>query len=307
MNRINSSSIISNLITNKIFKENDGNPNAALTRFRDHGLINNNNFIGDDSIDYLSGNITLNELIIDLFFKRPCCKKNSPNLKPLVLLCCVFDLMFEVAPSYDSIYLTYSECYKYFYNCNSIDDISIELIDTIINNRKYIDERGVPEAVAMMKQNEITNLSIWFNALKNTTLFLPCEDRTMIRPNVYQREFFKFIATNGYKISCTPTDNNTVLYDYYCSRYTGLSEIIPFYFKPNVMIRDIEEVPIIVNYLFGINKKADFDFSYYFDRECFGVYYCFISMSGLVARVISKNNKPLGELISSCLKNGLYK
>ena len=33
----------------------EGNINAALTRFRDHGLLRNNNILGDSAIDYVEG------------------------------------------------------------------------------------------------------------------------------------------------------------------------------------------------------------------------------------------------------------
>lgn len=291
-----SSSVIAKLINAGVFDKSAGNPNAALTRFRDHGLITNANVIGDSAKDYLEGMIGIDELIIDLFFKRPAAKKQSPDLKPLVLLCHVFWMMFDIASSNDDIFLTASECFNYLYPINSVDDISYELIDTIMTNREYLVQGGTINSIKEMKQNEMTNIRIWFNALKNTPFFIDTEDRNIVKPNVYQRDFFEFIYFNSFKMMNTPTDSNTALYDYYCKRETGINEIIPMPFKPNSMFRDTSEVEIIYKYLFGIKKAIDFDFKYYFDSDCFGVYHPFISVPSLVYRKIYLENKPLGRM-----------
>ena len=302
-----SSALIIALTEGNIFKEDDGNPHAALTRFRDHGLINNDNLIGDSARDYLQGDISINELIIDLFLKRPIVKKNAPNLKPFILMCNVFNIMFEVSASLDDIYLTFFECLHYLYKLNSIDDLSIELVDTIINDRKYFATQNRLNLYTNIKPNDITNLSIWFNALKHTSLFVPTEDRTILKPNVFQQDFFKFIAINGYKLSETPTKSNAILYKYYCAGNTGLSEIIPNMFKPNIIFRDDEEIGIITNYIFGLKKEPDFDFTYYFTKECFGIYHPFVTIPGLVIRVIRNSNISLGNKLHDFCKKGIYR
>lgn len=285
-------SIISALRENKIFSDKDLNPNAALTRFRDHGLIDNDNYVGKSAEDYVKGIISLDELIIDLFFKRPCKKKNSTNLKPMVILCNVFNKMFEIAGSIDEVFLTGDECYKYLYECNFECDITYELVDKIMDDRTLDGIEFAKEKINM-KKNEMTNISIWFNALKNTSLFLGGDDRMVIRPNKYQKLFYEFISMNAYKMRETPTNSNKELYDYYCDRSSGLNEIIPYTFKSNICFRDSEEIPIIIKYLFGIKKANDFDFNYYFDYECFGIYAPFITMPGIVLRKIEMNNKAI--------------
>lgn len=59
------------------------NPNAAFTRFRDHGLIRMNNSIGDSAKMYLDDKFTFGELIIDLFIKRFANKDTYPSVHPV--------------------------------------------------------------------------------------------------------------------------------------------------------------------------------------------------------------------------------
>ncbi len=283
-----SRTIINKLISNCIFDEDSGNPNAALTRFRDHGIINNSNVLGEPAIDYVEKRITRDELIIDLMLKRPALKKGSANLKPLVLLCKFFDVMYEIAVDEAEVFLTYEECFNYLYHCNTLQDISTDFVDSVMENRLYDTAR--PE----MKQNDYTNLSIWFNALCNTPIFLQTNERSIVRPNPYAKPFIKFIAINGPMISETPTTSNTELYNYYCSRAKGLSEIIPSVFLPNVISKNRNESEVLYKYVFGIKREPDFAYSSFFENECFGVYNPFLFIPGLAIRKIWINNKPLG-------------
>ncbi len=293
--KIESNDLISSLISKDIFSEAEGNPNAALTRFRDHGLIDNDNRIGDSAHDYINNFINIDEMIIDLFLKRPCLKKNSSNLKPFVCLCRVFDYMFDLTASIDDVYLSCEECYKYLYKCNDIEDVTIELVDEIMNSRDDI-YVFVGKKNGLMKQNDVTNLSIWFNALKNTPLFIGNDyEKTLLRPNYFNKDFFSFISINANKFKETPTNSNSSLYKYYCDRNTGIYEIVPYVFKENIVLRDERETEIIINYLFGIKKEMEFDFSYYFESNCFGVYHPFISIPRLIIRYIYEKNKKLGK------------
>ena len=293
---LDSASLISAFVDNAIFDEEAGNLNAALTRFRDHGFLSNNNKLGEPAIDFLDGKLSRDEVILDLLFKRPAQKKQSPNLKPLVLLCVLFDLMYEIAADANDVYLTYEECYKYLYCCDSLEDITLEYVDMIMNNRLTY------SSACKLKQNEVTNLSIWYNALKSTPIFLPSDSRTVIRPNLNALPFIKYISINGRNISETPTHSNTALYDYYCSRNTGLSEIIPSVFKPNVIVSNDDEALIVYNYIMGIKIEPDFDFSRFFYQDCFGVFFPFMFVPGLVLRKIWDNNKALGAALMKVLK-----
>ena len=139
-----------------------GNPNAALTRFRDHGLLSLDNKIGESAVDYVQGRLGKAELVIDLFIKRPCKKQDAPNVKPFVVLCKLFDNMMEMSIDLDDIFITYHECYEYLYPCNSYEDVSLELVEKILAERQY--ELGVryPRPRVKLPDNEDTNLSIWF-------------------------------------------------------------------------------------------------------------------------------------------------
>ena len=290
-----SNSIISALIKDDVFDKDAGNLYAALTRFRDHGIINNNNQLGDPAIDYIEGRITRDELLIDLLMKRPAKKKNSCDLKPVVLLCSLFDIMYDISPDIKDVYVTFDECLNYLYPLNSIDDISFELVDSIIAGRNTSN-------LQPMDSNEIINISIWANALRNTPLLIAEDDKSIIRPNYFAKSLIKFVAIYGTKISETPTDSNTKLYNYYCNRDTGISEIIPDPFKSNVIFGSKEDKIAVFNYIFGIKKEPDFDFSIYFTNECFGIYNAFLLTPNLAIRKVWNNNKTLGTDLYTCLK-----
>ena len=86
------------------------NAYAALTRFRDHGLIRLDNSVGDATKLYIDGKLDFGELLLDLFLKRPAKKENSPNVKPFVLLCRLFSYMLEMKIDPDDIFITKAEC-----------------------------------------------------------------------------------------------------------------------------------------------------------------------------------------------------
>ena len=282
-----SSVIIDKLISSDVFDEDAGNLHAALTRFRDHGIIDNSNMLGDPAMDYAQHRITNYELAIDLFIKRPATKKNSPNLKPFGLICKVFDLMYELVADEDDVYLTYEECYKYLYKCNSLNDINIGYVDSIIDNR--------PCRNITLTRNEIINISIWANALRNTPLLVITSENSKIVPNYYAKPFIGFIARNGFKLSETPTNSNDMLYKYYCDREKGINEIIPNIFNDNVVLVNQIEASKVFNYIFGIMHVPDLDTRYYFKDDCFGAFNPFLFVPGLAIRSVWMKNKAIGK------------
>lgn len=289
-----SNSIISSLIENDVFDSDAGNLNAALTRFRDHGIINNSNRLGESSLDYHNRIITKDEFIIDLLLKRPATKKNSPNIKPLIVLCSVFDKMYEIVADEGDVFLSYEECYKYLYPINSLSEITIDYVDMVLSNR--------PCTNVNMTRNEIINISIWANALRNTPLVLNIDDKNIIKPNAFCKSFIRFLSTNGYLISETPTDSNDNLYNYYCRRETGISEIIPNTLKPNVVARDQKESKMIFDYLFGIKIDPEFNKDTFFESNCFGIYNSFLLLPGLALRCVWNQNKALGNSLFNALR-----
>lgn len=293
---LKSSTLIDAFVENNIFDEDAGNLNAALTRFRDHGFITNDNRIGDSSLDYIDGRINKDDLIIDLLLKRPAVKRNSSNLKPFVLLCIVFDYMYELAADTEEVYLTFEECHHFLYKINSYEEITLDYVDDILSNRMMRD------VLPALQSNEITNLSIWTNALRNTPVFLFSNNRTIIQPNYYSKSFISFVAMNGKMISETPTDSNTNLYNYYCDRNTGINEVIEDVFIPNIVVKDVFETKCLYNYIMGIKIEPEFQYLKFVKKESFGIYNAFIFMPKLVIRKIWLNNKKLGESLYSVIE-----
>ena len=111
-----------------------------------------------------------------------------------------------------------------------------------------------------------------------------------------------YIAINGRRISETPTQSNTSLYNYYCNRATGVSEIVPDIFIPNVIAANDFEAMAISNYIMGIKIEPEFDFSKYVTRECFGIFNPFIFVPGLAVRSVWIKNKALGDAIYSIME-----
>lgn len=294
-----SSEVIRSMSAKGLLGRAGGNPNAALTRFRDHGLLSMDNKIGESAIDYVQGRLGKAELVIDLFIKRPCKKQDAPNVKPFVMLCKLFDNMMEMSIDPDDIFITYHECYEYLYPCNSYEEVSFELAEKILAERQY--ELGIryPRSRVTLPDNEDTNLSIWFNALKETPVFMPQNnDRPILRPNLKQKEFFRFISVNADEFSATPTRKNGELYSYYCSRETGINEILPNVVRTNATANE-DEVKVLFEYLFGYKKVADFNYSKFIRYECFGLFFPFITLPKLVIRLIYLNNRKLGEAFYS--------
>ncbi len=282
------------------------NINAALTRFRDHGLLSYKNIVGDSAIDFLEGRLNNSELIIDLFLKRPAEKHNSVNIKPFVLLCKVFDFMIDILQDQDDIFITSYECKEYLCPINNLEEVNYELIEKIINERDYSIENNFPNPRVSLDNNESTNFSIWFNALNNTPIFIKDENSGQIlKPNIKQKEFFKYISINSDEISETPTDSKQSLYSYYCNRNTGLNEILPDVIRNDINEIDENDIPMLFEYLFGYKRNYNVDFQKYFKNECFGVFFPFITIPGLVIRKIYYKNEILGDLLYKYISNGV--
>ena len=113
-----------------------GNPNAAFTRFRDHGLIRMNNSLGDTAKMYLNGKFTFGELVIDLFVKRFASKDEFPSLHPVVMLCKLFSCMMNMGVDMDDVFITYFECHEYLLPINSYEDVNYELVEKTISERE---------------------------------------------------------------------------------------------------------------------------------------------------------------------------
>lgn len=302
---VETTALVANITQRGALGNASGNPNAALTRFRDHGLLGKNNSIGESAYDYYNGYLSKGELIIDLFIKRPAKKQKSPNIKPLVLLCKVFDIMMEISNDPDDIFITFAECYEYLYPCDSYSDVTFELVERIITERQFAMNSKHPIDRVTLQDNEATNLSIWFNALKETPVFMPqTEERQILTPNLRQREFFKFVSINADEFSETPTSSNGELYSYYCRRGTGFLEILPKVVKSSATLGDMSDMRILFEYLFGYKKDANFNYGHYLKYECFGIFFPFIAIPRIAIRKIWLANPAIGEAMNALFVDG---
>lgn len=300
-----STTITEKIKSARVLGRADGNPNAALTRFRDHGLLKKNNTIGDSAKDYLKGELGKAELIIDMFSKRPAKKTNSPNIKPFFVLCVLFDNMLQMKLDPDDIFITYEECKEYLYPIDSYSDVTFELIEKIISERDFDYNAKMPKPRIKLEPNEDTNLSIWFNALRETPVFMPIgETNRILRPNLKQVEFFRFMAVNADELKPVPTDTNTNLYDYYCNRENGIYEIIPNVIIKNATFDKKEDAQVLFEYLFGYKKKANFAYSKYIRYECFGLFFPFITLPKLVLRCVLLHNSDIGRGLYEFVSSG---
>ena len=88
--------------------------------------------------------------------------------------------------------------------------------------------------------------------------------------------------------------SNNVLYNYYCNRESGITEVIPYRFLPNVTVNESKESKALIDYIFGIKKHPDFQYNKFVESECFGIYNSFLFLPKLVIRAVWIKNKSLG-------------
>lgn len=278
------------------------NAYAALTRFRDHGLIRLDNSVGDATKLYIDGKLDFGELLIDLFLKRPAKKENSPNVKPFVLLCRLFSYMLEMKIDPDDIFVTKAECEEYLLPICNYSDLTFELVERIVTEREYsLEDHSVIARVQPSKNDEV-KYGIWFNGLKNTPLFLPCDVRDKLIPNQKQFEFFKYVSENAEEFDATPTSGNNELYAYYCNDRYGFSEILPSLIRSNVAL-DEDDAKAIFEYLFGYNELAGFDYDHYLKHSCFGAYFAFIAVPKIAIKKVAEDNPAVADQLLKYLSN----
>lgn len=278
------------------------NAYAALTRFRDHGLIRLDNSVGDATKLYIDGKLDFGELLLDLFLKRPAKKENSPNVKPFVLLCRLFSYMLEMKIDPDDIFITKAECEEYLLPICNYSDLTFELVEQIVTEREYsLEDHSVVDRVQPAKNDEV-KYGIWFNGLKNTPLFLPCDVRDKLIPNQKQFEFFKYVSENAEEFDATPTSGNNELYAYYCNDRYGFSEILPSLIRSNVVL-DEDDAKAIFEYLFGYNELAGFDYDHYLKHSCFGAYFAFIAVPKIAIKKVAEDNPAVADQLLKYLSN----
>ena len=293
--------IINDLVRGGVIKPDAKNKFAHLTRFRDHGFINMYNNPGESTIDFVEGRLDLDALIIDHFIKRPVYKDNpKPNIKPFVLICKFFSVLFGLTKDDSEYYITTYECKNYLYSCQDYDEINTKFVKDVISDR----HSGVI-VNKEMEDNEQTNFSIWFNALKLTSIMEPKSSRESLVPNKYAKPFFCFIAKNAHLLEPTPAcdskGDSSLQYEYYCNRRKGINEILAKCIKSNVRLDSIEATKKLYLFLFGLKKDRDFKYEKYIKNpeSNFGVYYPLINLPYLAIRHIWLQN--------SFIADSLYK
>lgn len=289
--------VIDDLELSGVISPTAKNKYAHLTRFRDHGFIDLNNIPGDSTVDFVDGLLDMDALIIDHFIKRPFYKDRSiPNIKPFVLICCFFSRIMSVTTDKKEYYIDVYECKNHLYKCNNYSDLNDRYIKQIISNR-----HSDVIVNKTMDDNELTNFSIWFNALKTTALFEPCAAREALIPNYYSKSFFDFISKNAEKFEVTPVcdekGDSSLQYEYYCNRRKGISEILPKCLKSNVKFEDEDSTITIFNYLFGLKKIKGFRYEKYLKSHdlMFGIYNPLLYVPYLALREMYYQNSFLAE------------
>ena len=229
------------------------NSPAALTLYRDHGLLQMENSMGDSARVFYESKYDFGELIIDLFIKRFTRKEEYTATRPFVIMCMVFSYMIQMGIDEDDIFLTVHECHKYLLDIDNYNDVTFELIEQIISERKYSynsSGRAILPCVEL-SHNGGSFYRIYFNALKETPLFISDSSTvSVLKPNIKQRDFFRYVAENADEFGLIPIKNNTELYRYYCDRKYGFAEIIPAVVKKGVLL-DADDIELLFNYLFG--------------------------------------------------------
>lgn len=266
------------------------NPNAAFTRYRDHGLIKLHNSIGDSAKLYIDDYFSIGELVTDIFVKRSALKDQLTNVRPFVLLCKLFNNMISLGIQEESIYLTCAECYEYLYKLDDYLELTVDYTKRIIDERVF-DENGVQLSHDVdLRDNDYTNFSIWTNALCNSPFFIRADTSYVLVPNLKQKAFFEFVAEEGEKLKTIGISSNADLYEYYCSREYGFIELIPSVIKSEASLDDEEDTQLLFEYLFGYDSNPDFNYNDYVDEECFGVYFPFISTPNIPILSIKETN-----------------
>lgn len=295
--KISSSSLSNLIVADNKLKISKGNPNATLTHYRDIGILNKENVIGSSASEFVNGKLDLSALIIDLLFRRFSKKShidNSKMVRPFVIICKFFDILFKMEIDKDDVFLNSRECIKYLYPINDYSELDFEYVENMISTRIY-DAKNNKIGDYEFKSNEATNINIWFNALRETPLFLPANgNKENLFPNVDQREFFAFISANGEFVLDKKITNTNDLYNYYCDKNFGITEIIPRVIIKGVTIKEEKEVEKVFDYLFGYRMFKDFEYSRYFKYPCFGVYFPFISLPQIAIRQIYFDNTDVG-------------
>lgn len=267
---------------------NIGNESANPTAAKDFGIINNDSKLSDGSIMYKSKFYRYSDFVLDQISKRNVSKSKKIPLKPLVVLAKSFDYMRLLNTNEKDCFLTTEECYKYLSVLENYDELTLELISSIITNREYKGNSKIPKKTIQKMSNGVC-LNELFYALADSKLFEFGKQKSIIKPVAKYWECIRYIAENGSNISQSPVvtgGNKKELYSYLCDINTGIKEIIPeieFIKLPNKRLSKK-----LYMYLFGVTKQG-FNWCEYFNKDYFGVYRIFYPIERIVlAKIYAK-------------------
>ena len=293
-NEIDSNKLIKLLENSNLEGLKGSNPQAQLTHYRDTGIINKLNKIGNSILEYSERILDFPSLVLDLLIRRPTNKEEFKTkfIRPFVVVCKFFNILINMGIDKDDIFLTIDESMDYLSKINNYDELDYDLVEKILENRT-LDNSKIKKDT-----NYVLSYRIIFDTLGRIPVFLPFE-KEKLYPNLEQQAFFSFIASNYIVLDTTVVfdiDTNEKLYDYYIKKGEGISKMLPKVINHNLDIQYTDDIiEDIFSYLFGYSMPRNFSYQKYFKFPCFGIYFPFITMPRIPIREIYYVNEELGK------------
>ena len=279
------------------------NIKAKLSHYRDIGVINMQNKIGNSILEYREGILDLPTLILDLIIRRPTNKEEFKNkfIRPFVVICKFFNILIDMGLDKDDIFLTINESIDYLSKIDNYDKLDYDLVEEILENRTLNSSKIERDS------NDIQPYI--FDALGRMPIFFPFE-KERIYPNIEQKAFFSFVASNYTDMDTKIVFNietNDKLYDYYIKKGEGISKMLPKVVNHNLDIEYTDSlVEDIFSYLFGYSMPRNFSYQKYFKFPCFGIYFPFITIPRIPIREIYYVNEKLGKKLLDYISKKKY-
>lgn len=266
------------------------NCSALLTTIRNIGVINRKNVIGETIKYYLENKLTYKELILENLTKINYDKENTKEVKPFAIICMALYELYCMGAEH--AFITRRDCIDYLFDIVSYDKPTLFL---------QVQELARKERNYSNHSNAV--LDIWFNALREFDIFEKTNNKNVLKMNIQEVEFFKYIYDHCEEIPSYPNGDNTfdTIYDELGNSKTGINAIIPkVIFNENINITETS-VKEIYSYLFGIDSHLS---ELYFKQNFYGIYRPFRTMKNIAIRKIEESNYELAQaLFEYHLKN----
>lgn len=282
------------------------NPAAPLTCARDFGLFRDDE-MGDSTKLYNNQTLSFAELVFELIFKRNAYKDTESNIKPAVLICKYFDILNNLGDIEDeSKILTSTECYNFLCGIDDYDEIDVEYVRHIIDERKYSPHN--PELPIIERVPNNVYITSLFYSLCDTGLFVYGKKKGIIKPTDISRDLIHYISNNGAKMSSAPIKiggNSNNVYQYLCDINNGILEIVPEIKLKSEL--DAQDVRGTFEYLFGIGIRKSFNWEKYFFSNCFAIYKSFYFVKNLAILKLFLTNRASGEMLFDYAQSSNYR